>query len=184
MALPNARGGGKFGIVTPQQHRAARLAAVGYKPAQIEAELHISKGRVAEWFRTVSFQAEVAKLQERHDELIQDHLLAAELLAVKRLMELMVSEDEEIALKAAIEALNRRGTRGAPVQKQKIESLSAVLHGGDSALVAHALRDPGVRAFLESNPDLKAQVTKLLPPVTPQDAELPLSTANDVSQGR
>lgn len=169
--------------MTPQQHRAARLAALGYNARQVAKELHIKDGRVADWFRSVTFQNKVEELQSQHDELISDHLLAAELKAVRRLQQLMDSEDDEIALKASVEALNRRGTRGAPVLKQKIEQFSAVLQGGDAALVANALRDPGVRAFLESNPDLKAQVTKLLPPATPSNAELPVPAAHDVPQG-
>lgn len=160
--------------MTPQQHRAARLAALGYSATQIAKELHAGGDTVAAWFRNVGFLEKIRELQEHHDDLVESHLLKLELKAVKRLDELMDSEDDKVALTAAVESLNRMGKRGSPITKARIEQLSANVSNPD-VLIAMALRDPGVRAFLERNPDLKQ---KLLPKGLQDAPTIPVESHN------
>jgi hypothetical protein len=78
------------------------------------------------------------------------------------LEELAVSaESEEVKLKAAIALVQQDGLTGKPTERQE---LKGTFQKVDVAAIANALRDPGVRAFLEQHPDLRAQVQKALPP--------------------
>lgn len=151
-----------------QKRRIARLAALGLTVGEIAAEAHVGVARVRIALNYSDVQARVKALQDDADALIKDALTDGELVAAEVLYDLMKNAaDERVRLQAAVQFLDRTGTRGAPVERISQQSVQLTGDAAQLALV-NALRDPGVQAWLKSErPDL---VQKLLTPPPPNDA--------------
>lgn len=145
------------------KRRIARLAALGLTSAEIGRELHITTSMVNRALQYSDVQARVKALQDDADAVIKEALTDGELVAAEVLYDLMKNaSNEKVRLEAAIQFLDRTGSRGQPVER--IQQQSVTLHG-DAAQVAlvNALRDPAIQEWLKQDrPDLLQKL--LLPP--------------------
>ena len=149
------------------KRRIARLAALGLTSTEIGRELHITTSLVNRALKYSDVQARIQALQDDADAVIKEALTDGELVAAEVLYDLMKSAtNEKVRLEAAIQFLDRAGTRGQPIERIQQHSIELK---GDAAQVAlvNALKDPGVQAWLkESRPDL---LQKLLSPPAPSE---------------
>ena len=99
---------------------------------------------------------------------VEEKLEVLEHEAAARASELLDAPDLEIQYKMVVDALNRAGKRGKPVERS-ISATPTFTLPPEEAL-ANMLADPGVRAQLAANPDLRA---KLLPPGEPDAPAAP-----------
>ena len=146
------------------KRRIARLAALGLTSAEIGRELHISTSMVNRALQYSDVQARVKALQDDADAVIKEALTDGELVAAEVLYDLMKNAtNEKVRLEAAIQFLDRTGSRGQPVERIQQQSVS--LHGDAAQLaLVNALRDPAVQMWLrDTRPDL---LQKLLSPPT------------------
>lgn len=143
---------------------------LGFTQQEIAKSLGISAANAGEYLGSAPVREEMQRLLDLADaQFVEEGLLVAEQRAVSTLNKLLDDDDSEVRLKAAVTLLDRAGKRG-PVA-QRVESTQLALTG-DAAqtALANALRDPGVRAFLASQPELRQQVAAqvqeiaLLPP--------------------
>ena len=137
------------------KRRIARLAALGLTAAEISRELHITPALANRALQYSDVQQRVKALQDDADAIIKEALTDGELVAAEVLYDLMKNaKNEKVKLEAAIQFLDRTGSRGQPVERIQQHTTNLT---GDAAQVAlvNALRDPGVQAWLrDSRPDL------------------------------
>ena len=137
------------------KRRIARLAALGLTSAEIGRELHITTSLVNRALQYSDVKARIQALQDDADAVIKEALTDGELVAAEVLYDLMKNaSNEKVRLEAAVQFLDRTGTRGQPVERIQQQSVTLT---GDAAQVAfvNALRDPGVQAWLrDERPDL------------------------------
>lgn len=167
------------------QRAVIRQLAAGFSPAEIARLLRVSSRQIRAWLADPAFAAEVERTVASHDAAMQDLLIYGEEVAVTTALMVMQDAvdgrgkiDYKTRLQAALEFLNRKGQRGAPVQSQEVKQLT--LTGNMNDALSQALRDPGVRDWLDKEPDvLKALVSgepsAAQPHEVPSPVELPSS---------
>lgn len=139
--------------------RVARLVASGMGLRDVAKQLNLTRSQVLQISRDPGFEAMVREFVENNDTFVRDGLLDGERAAINFMLNLIEREDaaEELRFKAALTLLDRAGSRGKPVER--VESKALTLSGDAAqAALANALRDPGVRSYLDANP----QVAKAL----------------------
>lgn len=167
----SARGRTLFAFA--RNKRVARLVASGMHPRDIAKQIGLTRAHIYAIAKEPGFQEMVQDFVANNDTFVREGLLEGERSAINFMVNLVENEsaDEELRFKAAHTLLDRAGARGKPVER--VESKSLQLSGDAAqAALANALRDPGVRSWLEANP----QVAKaLLQPAAPSEspAELP-----------
>ena len=147
------------------QKAVVRQLAGGFTPPEIAKLLRVSSKQIRTWLEDLSFADEVERTVANHDAAMQDYLIYGEEIAVSTALSVMQGAvdykgnvDYKTRLQAAIEFLNRSGKRGAPVQATENKNLT--LTGNMDNALATALRDPGVRDWLDKEPDvLKSLMT-------------------------
>lgn len=146
--------------------RVARLVASGMSLREVAKHLGLTRAHVGAIAREAGFQQLVQDFVESNDTFVREGLLEGERAAINFMLNLIENPDadEELRFKAAHTLLDRAGARGKPVER--VESKSLQLSGDAAqAALANALRDPGVRSYLEANP----QVAKALLGPAPSD---------------
>lgn len=143
---------------TARRRRIARLTVAGFSLKEIAEQLgYASASAITRDYQAAETQEEVVRLLSVTEDLILEDLFAAERKAIRVLDALLDDPDPKIRLGAAVQALDRAGKRGKPVEKVEQSTLTLT---GDAAkvAVANALRDPGVRKLLDERPQLRAQL--------------------------
>lgn len=153
------------GHITPRMRVAASLLAFGIGTKSVCRILHLMTAELKAWRQNPTFMALVHDTEDRHEQTVVEALLMGEMKAAARLMSLVDSSEEEVALKASLALLDRMGQRGKPVDKT--EATQFVLQGDPQEMLNRALRDPGVRARMK---DILAPA--LLPLPQPIEAEV------------
>lgn len=164
--------------LSPTQLLAVQYLAGGESPAAVAARLRIKRGELKKWELTGEFARALAEAVIEHQALVSAALLEGEKRAAEVLVAALSAETKDgrpywpIRMGAAVELLDRAGERGKAVEKQMVSA--HVVQGNVGDAVAQALKDPGVRAWLDDHPEMKA---KVLPRITAtvaderQDAE-------------
>jgi hypothetical protein len=162
-----------------QVRHIARLVALGKGPVRIAQELGLASRTVSYILADPRCEEEVRKLLDATDEFVHEKLLEGERHAAATLKEALDATQEDgtpnwdVRLKAAIRFLDSAGRRGRPVER--VESQEVQLTGDAAALaLANALRDPGVRTWLDAHPQTKQQ---LLAPPEPSNGKQPTPAA-------
>lgn len=146
-----------------RNRRVARLVASGMHPREIAKQLGVTRSHVYAIAKEPGFQQMVQDFVENNDTFVRDGLLEGERSALNFMLNLVEDENAPLELrhKAAHTLLDRAGNRGKPVERVESKHLNLSADDAQAAL-ANALRDPGVRVWLEQNQDVAAAL--LLPP--------------------
>lgn len=136
----------EFPGITPQKRIAASLLGFGVTKTTVARMMGMPRGQLQSWMDDPEFQELTRAAEETHEHAVVSALLIGEQRAATRLMELIESRDEDVALKAAVTLLDRMGKRGRPVEKTEAKQL--ILTGDPAEMLKRALADPGVRARL------------------------------------
>ena len=91
---------------------------------------------------------------------LEEQLEDLEREAVPIARDLLHDPDPDIRYRTYTDLLNRMGKRGKPLEKSESQSLNLEGDAVQAALLT-ALRDPGVRAWLTANPNIKEQIDGL-----------------------
>lgn len=150
---------------------AAKLLGFGLSQQQTGRLIGVSQTQVWEWLKDPEFQDLVRDMTDVHDGAVIEALLMGEMKAAARLMTLVESDDEDVALKAALALLDRAGTRGRPVDRAEMRQL--VIQGDPNELLNKALMDPGVRS----------RIAHLLKPTEPVNVEIVSLPSGDTLHG-
>lgn len=180
--------------LTTVQVACVRQLALGKKAKEIRRQFQVSSKMWGEWVRDPNFLAAVEAKIGRLESLVEAGLKEAELDAVATLHQALGAEvpvkqqggrikylpDWSNRIRAAISLLDRRGERGKPVERVQQANFNFNTPEIRNELVT-ALADPGVRAFLDADPEFAARFRKevaqlLLPP-----AEEPCATPESSS---
>lgn len=94
---------------TPRQLRAATLEALGHSTDEIASTLGIHRATVFRWRQVPGYRSAVASVVEDARRVARGRLEVAAHLAVRRLLGLVDSPDERVALRAAVAVLDRTG---------------------------------------------------------------------------
>jgi hypothetical protein len=166
--------------------QAVRFLALGMNAKEVSERIGVHHDTVRKWKRDPLFQAAVDRLQERHQDMMEEELLEGEKRAMKTIFEalearlpgtVLVKEDGEkvefegppdwkTRMNAAIRMLDMQGRRGKPVEKQEVKQ--EMITGDLNELLRQALADPGVRDFM-----LESGIAGALPSPVPPEEEIP-----------
>jgi hypothetical protein len=143
--------------------RVARLVVRGLNQEQIGKALKRTRKQVNEVLAHPDCEAEIERLLEATGARIEDQLVEGEREAAQTLRDALEATESdgspnwEVRIKAAVRFLDAAGRRGKPADRVEQRTLTLT---GDAAqaAVAAALRDPGVRQWLDAQPDLKQQL--------------------------
>lgn len=158
--------------LSPKKLRAARLLAAGMSRNDVAERLTVHVQTLRDWEnKDEAFRQEIEDTANRMCDQIESALMEGELKAAFVISEALDARDKEgnvdwaTRVKAAFSLLDRQGRRGRAVER--VESKSIEYKGDINELLLAALRDPGMREFLE------ATVPKeLLPPPVPHVKEI------------
>lgn len=134
----------------------ARLYVLGRPGHEIAETVGISHGAVRNFLSSPEGKEMVQETRDMNREVLHEYLSMAEREAVKEMIKLAThAKSEKIRFDASQHLLNMAGERGKPKDRSESQSLNL---SGDaaSAIIANALRDPGVRDLLEQNPQVRA----------------------------
>jgi len=143
--------------------RVARMAVEGLTNGEIALKTGMSMRWVAYVLKDKRVTEEVDRLVRATDATVIELLEEGERKAAATLGEALDATAPDgsplwdIRIKAAVRFLDAAGRRGKPADKIETQMLSLTGDAAKAALV-NALRDPGVRAFLAAQPELRAQL--------------------------
>lgn len=101
-------------------------------------------------------RALIQDMQHATREQFVEDLTFAQHVAFRGMLDLAVkAKNEKVRFDAQQHLLNMAGEPGKPTDRSESKRLSLSGEAGAAALIANALRDPGVRALLQTNPELK-----------------------------
>lgn len=150
-----------------RQRAVIRHLAAGLTPLEVADLVRgVTPAKIKRWFRSRAFK-DAVRGAATHEGAIEDFLSYGEEVAVLTAIEVMSNAvdgkgrpDYKTRLEAAIELLNRKGQRGMPVQSTETKQL--VVHGDMNKALDQALRDPGVKAWLDTQPATVGRLTKMI----------------------
>lgn len=153
--------------LSPQKQLAARLLAGGRSISDVARRTGIGRVSIHRWLKDEAFLAVMQSMVDDHDAAIREFLLYGEEKAVETLFEVMDKAmdskgkpDYRTRMEAAIQFLDRRGSRGKPIDQQEIKQLT--LHGTSRDTAIAALSDPTLRAWIDEQPALKNKLKEEL----------------------
>ena len=141
--------------LSPKKLRAARLLAAGMTRNDVAERLNVHVQTLRDWeHKDEDFRLEIEETANRMADQIESALMEGELKAAFVIDEALEARDKEgqidwsTRVKAALSLLDRQGRRGKAVER--IESKSIEYKGDLNELLLAALRDPGMREFIEA----------------------------------
>lgn len=94
--------------LTPRQHLSVTLLSSGLTARQVANELHVSEKTLCKWGQNEAFRSEVNRKLLQAEEEAAALLGGLRLKAVERLNNLLLSANENIAIRAVSEVLDRQ----------------------------------------------------------------------------
>lgn len=175
-------------MITPIQHLAVRYLAAGWSDMKTATELKLTPGIIKAWKRQPEFLNAVQSAALHHAELLESMLLHGEMKATETLIEALRAETKggqpawQVRVMAAMNLMDRAGKRGKAIDRAQVASVSTDIKA--PAEVEHALRnalrDPGVRAWLQETGSLGALLSGA---ETAEDAPLALESSPIPEEG-
>jgi CRP-like cAMP-binding protein len=150
--------------ITPVQRLAAQRLGAGQTAIEVAEILRIPYSTVRAWVRNPDVAQAIQEAAIEHAQLVEAMLLAGEREAANTLLEALKAvnskgdPDWKVRVAAALSLVDRAGARGKPVERTQLQAMVAGKADVQEAL-SKALKDPGVRAWIKSDPDY----AKMLP---------------------
>ncbi len=156
----------------PRQSRVVIWLAGGYSIREAAERCDLPVPTVKRWLKDPAFVQAVQQATDRHAGLVRSMLLEGEREAAATVVEALHATTHlkvgkelrempnwDIRVRAALSLLDRGGERGKAVDRVQQANLNVDV---TPEALHRALRDPGVRTWLDHKPDLKARVAQEL----------------------
>lgn len=171
--------------LTPIQHLAVKYLGAGWSDTRVARELQLPVKVVKEWRKDARFELHVHEATQVQADLVEAMLVAGERQAAETLIEALTATSKtgspmwKVRVDAALSLLDRAGQRGKAIDRQMIRaSVSAPTEHDREAALRAALRDPGVRQWLQST----GQTERLLEAESVEVRELPAGSASAMQE--
>jgi hypothetical protein len=144
--------------LTPIQRLVAQRLGAGQTLVDVAEAMRLPYATVRKWSKDEAVAQAIEEATIEHTQLVEAMLLAGERAAANTLLEALEAVDGKgqpnwkVRVTAALSLVDRAGSRGKPVERTQLQAMVAGKADVQEAL-ERALRDPGVRAWIQSDPE-------------------------------